>query len=96
MEERFGVKGVTVAGVFLTEQPIPEGSVIRRVQVEISRQNADLGEIKQKLASEVRSCGGNALANFIYGQRKHNWLDYILSFKWDTESWYGEGDALKL
>ena len=95
-EDRYGVKGTTTEGVFFTEQEIPGTAVIRRVQVEISRQNANLGEVKQKLAAEVKASGGNTLANFSYGQRKHNWLDYVLSFKWDTESWYGEGAVLKL
>jgi len=96
MEDRYGVKGTVTEGVFFTEQAIPGRPVLRRVQVEISRQNANLVEVKRKLASEVKASGGNALANFSYGQRKHNWLDYVLSFKWDTESWYGEGDVLKL
>ena len=95
MEERHGVRGTVHDGIFFSEAAIPRASTIRHLQVEISRQNATLGEVKTKLAAQVRECGGTALASFKYGQRKHHWLDY-LSFKWDTESWYGEGDAVRV
>ena len=36
----------------------------------------------------------NAIINFKYGQRAHQWGEKAFTFKWDTESWYGEGDAV--
>lgn len=96
MEERYGTRGTTTGNVFFTEESVRAANTIRHVHIEISRQNANLIEVKQKLATEVQACGGNVLANFRYGQRKHAWWEYVFSFKWDTESWYGEGDALKL
>jgi hypothetical protein len=95
MEERAGVHGTTHEDVFFTESIIPGASVIRHVHVEISRQNATLTEVKTRLASEVRACGGNGLMAFRYGQKKHSGLQ-LLAFKWDTESWHGEGDAIRL
>jgi len=95
MEERAGVKGTTHEGVFFTESTIGSTTVIKHVHVEISRQNATLAEVKTRLASEVRACGGDGLMAFKYGQKKHSGLE-LLAFKWDTESWHGEGDAIRL
>jgi hypothetical protein len=58
-------------------------------------QNATLADVKARLAAQVKECGGSALSSFKYGQRKHHWLDY-LSLRWDTESWHGEGDAVRV
>ena len=95
MEERRGVKGTVKDGIFFTESVIPEARIIKHLHVEISRQNSTLAELKVRLAEEVKACGGSALMQFRYGQRKHHWSQ-LLSFKWDTESWHGEGDAVSL
>jgi hypothetical protein len=81
-------------GVFFTEAS-PNARLLGPVHVEISRQNSNLFEVKAQLAAQVRSRGGNALVNFRYGQRAHRGLK-LLAFKWDTESWHGEGDAALL
>lgn len=93
MDERHGVKGTIQDGVFFTESSIPGAKVIKHLQIEISRQNATLGEVKSRLAAEVSACGGTALMGFKYGQKKHDWTQ-LLALKWDTESWHGEGDAV--
>ncbi|PYL74195.1 MAG: hypothetical protein DMF26_11770 [Verrucomicrobia bacterium] len=36
------------------------------------------------------------IQRFEYGQRAHNWWDLIFSFKWDTESWHGSGEAVSI
>ena len=95
MEERHGVQGTIKDGIFFTEAAIARATIIKHLHVEISRQNATLAELKSRLAEEVRSCGGNVLMQFRYGQRKHHWTE-LLAFKWDTESWHGEGDAASL
>ena len=95
MEERHGVKGTVKDGVFFTEAAIPQARIIKHLHVEISRQNATLSELKARLAEEVRNCGGTALMHFRYGQKKHHWTE-LLAFKWDTESWHGEGDAISV
>ena len=59
-------------------------------------QNADLGEVKQRLAREARAIGATVLMNFRYGQKKHQWWELVFTLKWDTESWQGDGDAVKL
>jgi hypothetical protein len=83
-------------GVFFTENAVPGARIIKHLQVEVSRQNADLGEIKQRLAREARAIGATVLMNFRYGQKKHEWWELILTLKWDTESWQGGGDAVEL
>lgn len=94
MEERHGVKGTVTDGIFFTEQIIVGSHLVRQLRVEISRQNSNLIEVKRKLVTEAKACGATAISNFRYGQRKHDWWEYVLTFKWDTESWYGEGDAV--
>ncbi len=96
MEERFGVKGTICDEVFFTESTISGGIKLEHLHIEISRQNSNLSEVKKLLADKVRLRGGNALMNFKYGQKKHEWWDLVFTFKWDTESWHGEGDAVKL
>lgn len=93
MEERFGAWGTVSDGIFFAEGPIA-GAVSRgRVEVEISRQNANLFQVKADLAAQAKAKGANAIVNFAYGQRAHPWWE-MFALKWDTESWHGAGDAV--
>ena len=92
-ETRFGVQGTLNAGVFFTESIIPRATTKRHIRVEISRQNANLHDIKGNLARAATRVGANAVQSFKYGQRSHRWWEY-LTFKWDSEAWFGEGDAV--
>ena len=47
-------------------------------------------------STEAKAVGANAILAFKYGQRAHTWLEQLFSFKWDSESWYGEGLAVHL
>ena len=94
MERRFGVAGTTTDGIFFTEDVIHGAMPRRRLHIEISRQNANLTDVKKRLAAEARAAGATAVMNFRYGQKAHAWWEQILRFKWDTESWHGEGDAV--
>jgi hypothetical protein len=96
VEERYGVSGTTTDGVFFTEGEIAGVIRRRRVAVEVSLQNANLQIVKQRMASEARTLGASAIMNFRYGQKAHAWWELVFSFKWDTESWYGEGDAVSV
>lgn len=96
MEHRFGVKGNICNGIFFTESTVSNATVIQHLSVEISRQNANLTDVKQRLADQARQLGATVVMNFRYGQKKHKWWELLFTFKWDTESWYGEGDAIKL
>lgn len=96
MEERHGTKGTVYDGIYFTEDVIPGALVAGHVKVEISRQNANLTEVKAKLAQQTKRLGVSSVMNFRYGQRKHSWWQQVFTFKWDTESWYGEGDAAKI
>ena len=96
METRLGVNGTVYDDVFFTESTIKGMSSLKHIHVEISRQNSNLFEVKKRMASETKSIGANAVMNFKYGQTKHKTWELVLTFKWDTESWHGEGDAIKI
>jgi hypothetical protein len=96
METRHGVNGTLQEGVFFTEASIQGATPIRHLHVEISRQNSNLSDVKVRLAKDARSIGATAIMNFRYGQKKHPWFELTFTFKWDTESWHGEGDAVKV
>jgi uncharacterized protein YbjQ (UPF0145 family) len=94
MEMHGHVKGTVCNGVFFTEASVPTVPTIRHLQVRISRQNANLTDVKERLAAQAKALGASAIVNFRYGQRKHEWWELVFTFKWDTESWHGEGDAV--
>jgi hypothetical protein len=96
MENRYGVQGAVQNGVFLTEDNIASAPVIHRADAEISRQNSNLTEIKEELSHQAFSYGGTVIMYFKYGQKKHEWWELVFTFKWDTESWFGTGDIVKL
>ncbi|MEX0754714.1 MAG: hypothetical protein WD556_06285 [Actinomycetota bacterium] len=92
-ENRYGVAGNVHAGVFFTELTIPQADVIDFIRIEISRQNAHLGLVKDKMAQEANRKGAVVIQKFRYGQRAHKWWQQAFTLKWDSESWYGEGQA---
>ena len=94
MIDRYDVKGTEQDGVFFTEQSVLDGVSRGPVKIEISRQNSNLVEVKKRLAAMADERGANVIADFKYGQRKHKTWQQVIGFKWDTESWYGEGTAL--
>ena len=94
MLEKFGLKGTEKLDIFFSEKNSTEGELKKKLVVEISRQNANLSQLKEKMAMEAKAAGANAIINFKYGQRAHQWWEKAFTFKWDTESWYGEGDAV--
>jgi uncharacterized protein YbjQ (UPF0145 family) len=94
MEERFGARGTTTDGVFFTEDAIENVQSIQHIRVEISRQNSNLAAIKARMAAQAKAMGATAIMNFVYGQKAHKGLKLFIP-KWDTESWHGEGEAVK-
>jgi hypothetical protein len=97
VEQLGGSRGAYSDGVFFTEELRPECRLSERLlRVEISRQNSNLQQVKHRLARKVLSAGGNALVGFRYGQRSHPIWKQVFTFKWDTESWHGEGYAARL
>ncbi|NDC23705.1 MAG: hypothetical protein EBZ49_06190 [Proteobacteria bacterium] len=95
MEEFQGAYGNWYKGVFFTEGVVRvPSSASGRIVVEINRQNSNLTEVKNEMAQQAASRGANVIQNFKYGQKAHNWRDLVFSFKWDTESWHGSGDAV--
>ena len=95
MEEQFGCIGNWHEGVFFTEGTLSGNlHIVGNVSVEISRQNANLTEVKSLLAVKAKSQGANVIQCFVYGQKAHKWWELIFSLKWDTESWHGSGQAV--
>jgi hypothetical protein len=89
---RAGVTGTEFGGVFFTDA-VPRGwKRLGAIEVTISRQNANLAEVKTQMVDQVKRRGGNALVAFRYGQKAHAWWQNILPM-WDSESWYGSGEA---
>jgi hypothetical protein len=93
--EWHGVRGTVHDGVFVTESDLP-GESLGSVSATIGRQNADLNQVKHKLAQEAAKRGGNAVALLQYGQRKHGPMKLMNPFRWDTESWFGQGEARRV
>jgi len=90
MEAVAGLHGVYCDQVFFSEDPGPTFRISdRRVNVRIPGQNANLRQVKERLARVVVKKGGNALVGFRYGQ-KTNFLG------WDKGNWYGEGYIARL
>jgi len=96
MIQKYNLKGSEKDGIFFTESDSPESPIIKKVIIEISKQNANLSELKIKMAKDVSALDANAIINFKYGQKRHKWWQLFIDFKWDSESWWGEGDAVKL
>ncbi len=92
--EWHGVRGTVHRGVFVTEDALP-GQNLGTVSVSIGRQNANLSEVKERIAREAEGRDANAVANFTYGQKKHGPVQLMNPFRWDTESWFGEGTAMR-
>jgi hypothetical protein len=90
--EWHGARGTLHQGVFITEAELP-GESLGPVTVSIGRQNANLDEVKERLAREAAGKGANAVSGLRYGQRKHGALKLVNPLRWDTESWEGEGEA---
>ncbi len=94
MEEFGGARGNWHEGVFFTEGVINVSAKQRGpVHVEISRQNSNLSEVKTELARRAKLLGANVIQRFEYGQKAHQWWELVFTFKWDTESWHGCGEA---
>ena len=84
-----------VEGVLFSDGDLP-GAELQPVVVEISRQNALPSEVKKKMAVKVKALGGNAIKNFETAQAGHHWIVTASILKWDTESLYGVGMAIKI
>jgi len=97
VEELAGARGNWHQGVFFTEGLVQGPALSRgRIQVEISRQNSNLTEVKNEMARQATAKGATVIQNFQYGQKAHQWWEVFFTLKWDTESWHGGGDAITL
>lgn len=47
------------------------------------------------MARQAMAMGANAIVDFKYGQQSAKWWEHLL-IRWDTESWYGHGVAVRL
>lgn len=84
-----------IGGVLVSTDELP-GEEIEQVVVEISRQNALPSDVKKKAAERAKALGANGLKNFETAQAGHHWLFTASLLKWDTESLFGVGMAVKI
>jgi len=91
-----GVEGNTFEGVFFTEQEIPRHQTLRQIKVVIKHQNSTLDDLRQRMATEAKAAGGNAIKNFRYGQKIMTAFQALIRFQWEIEYWHGEGDVVKI
>lgn len=96
MIEKLGIKGTENNGIFFSESAPSNYQILGTIKTEISRQNSNLSEVKKEMAKKAKRIGANSIINFKYGQKSHKWWQLVFTFKWDTESWFGVGDAVNL
>ena len=84
-DERYrvgGAMGRPHKGVFFTEG-IPEGAeIVTSCSTSSDVQNTNIDTLKDRLAEQVISAGGNVLANFKYSQRGTIWS--FSSVRWEA------------
>ncbi len=88
MIQKYGRKGTEFDGIFFTEGPIVGGTKLGDLKAESRKQNTNLDELKQQLAAQVRSLGGNALENFNYVQQG-------TVFSFSSTRWRATGTAVR-
>jgi hypothetical protein len=86
--QKYGRKGTEFDGIFFTEGPIVGGTKLGDLKAESRKQNTNLDELKQQLAAQVRSLGGNALENFNYVQQG-------TVFSFSSTRWRATGTAVR-
>lgn len=96
MSAKYGVDGTEKDGVFFTSGTIPKVvSSLGPIRVRVSGQNRGPGAVKSKMAKIARKCGANAIMQYSCDQKSHKWWEQVFTFRWDSESWHGEGVAVK-
>ena len=86
-------------GVIFDEGPIDGMKRIRDLSTQLNSgfgqdQLRSLIDVKQAMACEVLSTGGNCIENFKYGQRNGSFWQQMLSV--DNVLWYGKGTIGKV
>jgi uncharacterized protein YbjQ (UPF0145 family) len=84
-----------VGGVLFSGGDLP-GENLGQVVAQIARQNALPSDIKRKLAQKAKDLGANAVSNFEIAQVGHHWVFSASLLKWDTESVFAVGQAIKI
>ena len=91
----------TYAGILFSEQRPASAMIIREVSVTLNQkwigkgsQLKSLDDVKEELAREVKSAGGNALVDFTYGQRQVSFWESLSSV--DDIVWWGKGMAARV
>jgi hypothetical protein len=85
-----GLRGTYSNGVFFTEQSAPQTHVRKMlVSVDLERSDANITEMKRRLARKVVDAGGNALVTFTYSRA-------TAMMGWGDGMWRGSGYIAKL
>lgn len=90
MDTLKGLRGTYSNGVFFSEQSAPSAHVRKMVvSVELGRDQANITEMKRRLAAKVQEAGGNALLTFTYART-------AAMMGWGDGMWRGSGYIAKL
>ena len=81
-----GCRGYLFQGVFFTEGIPGSAKSIAQVETSSNVQNTNLDWLREKLASQVKARGGNALIGFRYVQKASIW-------SFSSVSWNADGTA---
>ncbi len=92
MEEK--LSGNEFEDIFFSEKDLENVEILKEISVNINRQNSNLNEVKKLMVSQAKSVGADTIINFQYGQRSNKWYEHFL-VKWDQETWFGTGKAIK-
>ena len=81
-----GCRGYIFQGVFFTEGFPESARSLRGVEASSNVQNTNLDWLREKLATQVKALGGNALVGFKYVQKAN-------VFSFSSVSWKASGTA---
>jgi len=69
LQKRYGVRGHDFDDVFFTEDTIESAVTLGMVQAVSNKQNTSLDALKNTMAKEAKSKGGNVISSLKYGQK---------------------------
>lgn len=84
-------------GIVFIEGREPSATILGDVEYKklfsFNSQIQTLNDVKDQLVEQVIALGGNAVVDFIYGQKSSGWFTSSLFGLDDNIKWYGRGKA---
>jgi hypothetical protein len=84
-----GFRGYIFQDVFFTEGRPEQARALQQVETSSNVQNTNLDWLRERLAEQVRSLGGNALIGFTYVQKAN-------AFSFSSITWKASGTAAQI